>query len=156
MTKARLSVWVKMLEWSVIAVTQIWTTHSCYTFAEVSFVLKNCCQPHESDLTRLAMLAKWQHLEQSNPVTIPVQDLFWQWKICCLYVCSSGESRIIFLPERCSIYQYRPKISAIIAKKQSRTRLLFAHPLLYILKTQKIYRAFWKYPFQNQAKSVIG
>jgi len=49
----------------------------------------------------------------------------------------SGESRIIFLPERSSIYQCRPEISAIIVKKQSRTRLLFAHPLLYILKTQK-------------------
>jgi len=55
---------------------------------------------------------------------------------------SSGESRIIFLPERSSIYQYRPEISAIIVKKQSRTRLLFAHPLLYILKTQKMYWAF--------------
>jgi len=54
----------------------------------------------------------------------------------------SGESRIIFLPERSSIYQYRPEISAIIVKKQSRTRLLFAHPLLYILKTQKMYCAF--------------
>jgi len=69
---------------------------------------------------------------------------------------TSGESRIIFLPERSSIYQYRPEISAIIVKKQSRTRLLFAHPLLYILKTQKMYCAFRKYPFQNQAKSVIG
>jgi len=50
---------------------------------------------------------------------------------------SSGESRIIFLPERSSIYQYRPEISAIIVKKQSKTRLLFAHPLLHISKTQK-------------------
>jgi len=56
----------------------------------------------------------------------------------------SGESRIIFLPERSSIYQYRPEISAMIVKKQSRTRLLFAQPLLYILKTQKMYCAFWK------------
>jgi len=55
---------------------------------------------------------------------------------------NSGESRIIFLPERSSIYQYRHEISAIIVTKQSRTRLLFAHPLLYILKTQKIYCAF--------------
>jgi len=54
----------------------------------------------------------------------------------------SGESRIIFLPERSSIYQYRPEISAIIVKKQSRTRLLFAHPLLYILITQKMSCAF--------------
>jgi len=54
----------------------------------------------------------------------------------------SGESRIIFLPEQSSIYQYRPEISAIIVKKQSRTRLHFAHPLLYILKTQKMYCAF--------------
>ena len=57
-------------------------------------------------------------------------------------VTASGESRIIFLPERSNIYQYRPEISAIIVKKQSRTRLLFAHPLLYILKTQKRYCAF--------------
>jgi len=57
--------------------------------------------------------------------------------ICCFMVIteenpgsriSSGESRIIFLPERSSIYQYRPEISAIVVKKQSRTRLLFAHP----------------------------
>jgi len=56
-----------------------------------------------------------------------------------LYILISDESRIIFLPERSSICQYRPKISAIIAEKQSRTRLLFAHPVavLYILKTQK-------------------
>ena len=53
----------------------------------------------------------------------------------------SGESRI-FLPERSSIYQYRPEISAMIVKKQSRTRLLFAQPLLYISKTQKMYCAF--------------
>ena len=52
-----------------------------------------------------------------------------------------GERRIIFLPERSSIYQYRPEISAIIVKKKSRTRLLFADPLLYILKTQKMYCA---------------
>jgi len=58
--------------------------------------------------------------------------------------CISGESRIIFLPERSSIYQYRPEISAIIVKKHSRTRLLFARPLLYISKTQKMYCAFWK------------
>ena len=49
----------------------------------------------------------------------------------------SGESRIIFLPERSSICQYPPKISAINIKKQSRTRLLLAHPVLYILKIQK-------------------
>ena len=55
---------------------------------------------------------------------------------------TSGESRIIFLPERSSTYQYRPEISPIIVKKQSRTRLLFAHPLLCILKTQKMYCAF--------------
>jgi len=30
---------------------------------------------------------------------------------------SNGESRIIFLPERSSIYQYRPEISAIVVKK---------------------------------------
>jgi len=52
-------------------------------------------------------------------------------------VMTSGESRIIFLPERCSICQYRPKISAINVKNLSRGRLLLAHPILYILKAQK-------------------
>ena len=54
----------------------------------------------------------------------------------------SGESRIIFLPERCSICQYRPKLSAINVKKQSRARLFLAHPVLYILKVQKTYGTF--------------
>jgi len=48
-----------------------------------------------------------------------------------------GESRIIFLPERSSICQYRPETSAIIVKTQSRARLVLAHPVLYIVKTQK-------------------
>jgi len=64
----------------------------------------------------------------------------------------SGESRIIFLPERSSIYQYRPKISAIIVKKQSRTRLLFAHPLLYISKTQKMHWHFENSHFKIKQK----
>ena len=67
---------------------------------------------------------------------------------------SSGESRIIFLPEQFSICQYPPKISAINVKKQSRARLLLAHPVLYILKIRKTYGTFWKPPFQNQPKSV--
>ena len=67
---------------------------------------------------------------------------------------SSGESRIIFLPERSSICQYPPKLSAISIKKQSRARLLLAHPVLYILNLQKTYGTFWKPPFQNQPKSV--
>ena len=66
----------------------------------------------------------------------------------------SGESRIIFLPERSSICQYPPKIWAINIKKQLRARLLLAHPVLYILKIQKTYGTFWKPPFQNQPKSV--
>ena len=66
----------------------------------------------------------------------------------------SGESRIIFLPERSSICQYPPKISAINIKKQSRARLLLAHPVLCILKIQKTCGTFWKPPFQNQPKSV--
>ena len=52
---------------------------------------------------------------------------------------TSGESRIIFLPERSSICQYRPEISAIIVKTQSRARLVLAQPVLYIVKTQKMY-----------------
>jgi len=59
-----------------------------------------------------------------------------------LCVSISGESRIIFLPERSSICQYPPKISAINIKKQSRARLLLAHPVLYILKIQKTYGTF--------------
>jgi len=66
----------------------------------------------------------------------------------------SGESRIIFLPERSSICQYRLKLSAINVKQQSRARLLLTHPVLYILKIRKTYGAFWKPPFQNQPKSV--
>ena len=57
-------------------------------------------------------------------------------------VSASGESGIIFLPERCSICQYRPKLSAINVKKQSRARLLLAYPVLYILKVQKTYGTF--------------
>ena len=57
----------------------------------------------------------------------------------CELLASSGESRIIFLPERSSICQYRPEISAIIVKTQSRARLVLAHPVLYIVKTQKMY-----------------
>ena len=56
-----------------------------------------------------------------------------------LYMLVSGESRMIFLPERSSICQYRPEISAIIVKTQSRARLVLAHPVLYIVKTQKMY-----------------
>ena len=67
---------------------------------------------------------------------------------------SSGGSRIIFLPERSSICQYPCKMSAINAKKQSRARLLLTHPVLYILKIQKTYGAFWKPPFQNRPESV--
>jgi len=66
----------------------------------------------------------------------------------------SGESRIIFLPERSSVCQYPTKISAIITKEQSRARLLLAHPVLYISKIQKTYGTFWKLPLQNQPKSV--
>jgi len=59
-------------------------------------------------------------------------------------VVTSGESRIIFLPERSSICQYPPKISVINIKKQSKARLLLAHPVLNILKIQKTYGTFWK------------
>ena len=55
---------------------------------------------------------------------------------------TSGESRIIFLPERSSICQHPCKISAINVKKQSRAHLLLTHPVLYILKIQKTYGAF--------------
>jgi len=45
------------------------------------------------------------------------------------YIIHSGESRIIFLPERSSIFQCPPKLSAISIKKQSRAR--FFWPTLY-------------------------
>ena len=54
----------------------------------------------------------------------------------------SGESRIIFLPERSSICQHPPRISAINVNKQSRGGLLLAHPVSYILKIQKTYSTF--------------
>ena len=79
--------------------------------------------------------------------------LFKHFCILCS-VLNSGESRIIFLGERSSICQYPCKISAINVKKQSRARLLLTYPVLYILKIQKTYSAFWKPPFQNQPKSV--
>jgi len=62
--------------------------------------------------------------------------------IYIVQITTSGESRIIFLPERSSICQYPPKISAINIKKQSRARLLLAHPVLYILKIEKTYGTF--------------
>jgi len=76
--------------------------------------------------------------------------MFVKYAMCSL----SCESRIIFLPERSSIGQYLPKLSAINIKKQSRPRPLLAHTVLYIFKIQKKYGAFWKPPFQNQPKSV--
>ena len=51
---------------------------------------------------------------------------------------SSGESRIIFLPERSSICQYPPKISAINRKKQSRARLLLAHPVFVVAENNSV------------------
>jgi len=87
----------------------------------------------------------WWNLFISNKILVWKILVFQKgYKNTTLYNIPSGESRIIFLPERSSIYQYRPEISAIIVQKQSRTRLLFAHHLLYILKTQKMYCAFWK------------
>ena len=53
------------------------------------------------------------------------------------HVFTCGESRIIFLPERFSICQYRPETSAIIVKTQSRARLVLANPVLYIVNPQK-------------------
>ena len=79
-------------------------------------------------------------------ITTDCLDVIWEKqgqiraKIICIL--TSGESRIIFLPERSSSCQNPPKISAINIKKQSRARLLLAHPVLYILKIQKTYGAF--------------
>jgi len=69
---------------------------------------------------------------------------------------TSDESGKILLPEGSSICQYRPDISAIIVSKQSRTRLLLAHPVSVHFKNKKAYCRFWKQSFQNQPKSVIG
>ena len=65
---------------------------------------------------------------------------------------SSGESRIIFLPERSSICQYPPKISAINIKKQSRARLPLAHPVWYILKNTKTVRYILKTTVSTSTK----
>ena len=67
-------------------------------------------------------------------------------------VTGNGESRIIFLPERFSIFQYPPKISAVNVKKQSRARLLLAHPVLYILKIQKNVRYILKTTVSKSTK----
>jgi len=50
-----------------------------------------------------------------------------------LWVCTSDESRIIFLPERSGIRQHRLEIPTM----QARVSLLLAHPVMYILKTQQ-------------------
>ena len=47
-----------------------------------------------------------------------------------------------FVPDRSSICQYPPKISAINVNKQSRAGLLLAHLVSYILKIQKSYGTF--------------
>ena len=69
---------------------------------------------------------------------------------------SSSESRIIFLPERSSICQYRPEISAIIVKTQSRACLVLAHPVLHIAKTQKnvLYKDFENNHFKINQKAL--
>jgi len=69
---------------------------------------------------------------------------------------SSDESRIIFLRERLSICQYRPKISAMIVKKQSRARLILAHPVLYILKTKKTVLYILKENISKSTKKRYG
>ena len=61
----------------------------------------------------------------------------WEHSQCKVRLASCGESRIIFLSERSSICQCPCKVSAINIKKQTRTRLLLAHPVLRILKIQK-------------------
>ena len=65
---------------------------------------------------------------------------------------TSGESRIIFLPERSSICQYPCKISTINVKKQSRAHLLLTHPVLYILKIQKTVRCILKTTISKSTK----
>ena len=71
---------------------------------------------------------------------------------------TSDESRIIFLPERPSICQYtvskfQPWPSCTKAIKSTST---FGPPCIVHFKTTKIYCTFWKHPFKNQPKSVIG
>jgi len=57
-----------------------------------------------------------------------ISEILFSKIIICLLLnilpLSSGESRIIFLPERSSICQYPCKNSATNVKKQSRARLL--------------------------------
>jgi len=71
-------------------------------------------------------------------------------------VIPSGESRIIFLPERSSISQYLHKISAINVNKQSRAGLLLAHPVSYILKIQKNVRYILKNTVSKSTKMALG
>jgi len=60
----------------------------------------------------------------------------------------------MFLPEWSTICQYRPEISTIIVKKQWRERLLLAHPVLYILKTQNMCCTFWNNHFKINQKAL--
>ena len=73
-----------------------------------------------------------------------------------LTVICNDESRIIFLLKWPSICQYRPKISAITVKKQSRARLTLAHPVLYILKTQKNVLCILKTTISKSTKKRYG
>jgi len=120
-----------------------------------SLLISEICDFHQLAVvflpTQISIsFVRWQkHKEKYNIRTLMFVR-FCKCKDCVLFpslifpslIFSSGESRIIFLPERSSICQYPSKISAINIKKQSRARLLLAHPVLYILKIKKTYGTF--------------
>jgi len=89
----------------------------------------------------------------SNAIT---SNYNYEYGTCIISNIFSGESRIIFLPEWSSICPYRPEISAIIVKTQSRACLVLAHPVLYIVKKQKnvLYKHFENNHFKINQKAL--
>ena len=97
-----------------------------------------------------------------------IMDFLNLWKYCyrvqthsCFFSQStnvrglpSDKSKILFLPERSTICQYRPEISTATVKKQRRERLLWAHPVLYLLKTQNTCCTFWNNHFEINQKAL--
>ena len=69
-----------------------------------------------------------------------------------LLICTSGESRIIFLPERSSICQYPPKISAINIKKSIKSTSTFGPPCIVHFKNTKNVRCILKTTVSKSTK----
>ena len=135
-----------------------WWHQVCMIWFSFEYLARFAASPRKMQFVRkfmnfvdlLSIIPYYIELCSTSPETTHNVDT---WKHLTQVV-HSGESRIIFLPERSSICQYPPKISAINVNKQSRAGLLLAHPVSHILKIQKTYGTFWKPPSQNQPKSV--